>query len=114
MSDFGDLEFEPDASPVQEFFATVYANNAADYYDPDSGYVTLSGDNYGDVDITPDGDVYGTYDDVKEFLQECDLTGLTPSENFSVEAHHLFQEEFIGKFGGLDTGQVPAVPLDRL
>ena len=102
----------PDVSSVGEFFQETYTQlaDSGDYTpDPDTSAIHL--DDYG-VDITPDGEVFATYDDLRDFLQDTELTGGTPSDNYAVEAHHLLTTDFMGHFG-LDSGDVPAVGIDR-
>lgn len=70
---------------------------------------------YGSVVITPEGDIFGDYSDLRGFLQDTETTG--PREKIiggestpTMEAHHLIHQEVLRQVG-ISSDEGPSVAL---
>lgn len=62
------------------------------------------------LEITQDGDIFGTYKDVKDYLCKSEVTGSRKESLSNFESHHLVPKKYAQQ-AGLDTDQVASVAL---
>jgi len=66
---------------------------------PDGPEGSLRPTQYPEVEITPDGDVYGAHKDLHAFLKSEGLSGPRKDEMVHMEAHHLVKDQYMAPFG---------------
>lgn len=111
VPDTADL-FEPEAPTARETFKEVYRALAASdnpAWQPTGKHEAIWPDRmlYQTVEIRPNGDVLGTYKDVRTYVRACQLTGRRRVDrgggkeiaNQTIEVHHLMEDHFMKQFG---------------
>lgn len=75
----------------------------------ESGRIVVSDEQ--DVVLTPEGDLIGPYDQLKNHLHEEGLQASRDGEKITWEAHHLVESRFLDDLG-LSSNDAPSVALD--
>lgn len=78
--------------------------------DEETGILRL--DDYPDVEFHPNGDVFGPYEKVREYLKEHELAHKPGGTDLGFETHHLLQHHSMQHFG-IDRDDGLSVALDH-
>jgi len=62
------------------------------------------------VDLMPNGDVFGSYDDLDAYLKSQELSGRRGAEVMGFESHHLIEDHWMQTFG-FSRGEAPCVAV---
>ena len=97
-----DLNEESPFEPLearQNLFVGQYRALVKEGIAPDAttGAIHLGG--YSNVEIMPNGDVFGTYRELKDYLKSEKLTSRRGSKTSGLGAHRLFEDRFMSRFG---------------
>lgn len=93
----------------RQVFAGLYSDLQREGYAPDeSGIIHPTG--HPGVEITPHGDVYGSYQELTDYLSSEELTTRRGAELTGLEAHHLLEDRTMEPFG-FSKGEGPCVAV---
>lgn len=98
-----------DFSATREEFAGLYQSlREAGQKPEDNGALHPPG--HPKVDLMPNGDVFGSYDDLNAYLKAQELSTRRGAEIMGFEAHHLIEDHWLKCFG-FSSGEAPCVAI---
>jgi hypothetical protein len=80
-------------------FAALYHTLQQEGVEPDLESGAIHPPNYPNVGIMPNGEVYGSYKELRGYLRSEELTSCRGSEILGFEAHHLLENRLMEPFG---------------
>jgi hypothetical protein len=92
---------EASALAARETFAAVYQDLRRAGRLPAGGFDAVFPEpgRYPTLEIRPNGDVLGSYSDVRRYVRESSLSAGRRVGDSSIEAHHLLEEHLMDQFG---------------
>jgi hypothetical protein len=92
---------EPLTTAAREPFVAIYQDLLKEGWRPTGPHRAIRPDpsQYPTVEIRPNGDVFGSYRDVRRYAIATGLTSVRRTGESSIEVHHLLEEHLVRPFG---------------